>query len=212
MKLVLTIVLLSFAYARSLVITPTNVTGNSALIQFDWDSEPEPSHATWKLEFWKNHDRVWHRKLDSKPSSLRLIELDEWTNYTIVLKSERGLYFRNVIYTTDVLLEYSSSFITVPRELIIKKWWTFHNMATVRASIQIHDPKKYKWSMEWKDMGAEHFDHKTNFQELPDRGCTHLDVDIPREDWWALARVRVKSKPGYPHTEEYYGPTQFIEI
>lgn len=212
---VLWLLWISLTYTRNMIIVPTNVSATSVIVHFDWDNDIlDVSSTTWRMEFWKHNQILWQRILDSRPISIGLTELEESKNYTVILKNTRDLHFLNIIYTADILLRYSSSFVTVPRELLITKYWKSQNIVTVRTSIQIHCPEKYEWSVEWKYIEDAHFDHKTPFREFPEGGHNQLDIDIdmPWQDCWVLARVRVKTKPEYPHAEEYYGPTQFIHI
>jgi len=209
---ILGLLLLSLFGVHSQIISPTNVTGDSAIIHFDWNKNTDPSYATWMLELWKDDGRMWQRTLNSKPVSMRMSNLDGWTNYTLGLKTVRDLHLHNIVYTRDVLQEIYSSFITIPRILSVKKTKEFYNDATVlRASIQIFNARKYKWSIEWKDVGAKEFDQKTRFRWVS-RYQDQLTVTIPRKHKAVLARVRIKAVIDLHRKEEYYGPTQLVMI
>lgn len=196
---------------HSQIISPTNVTGNSALIHFDWE-ESDLSYTTWILEFWKDNRIVWQKTLDSKPSSMQMSNLDRWTNYTLILKTVRDLYIHNIIYTRHVLQEVYSNFITIPRIISIKRIKkNYKDITVLRASIQIFDMRNYKWSIEWKGIEDKNFNQKTKFLWVS-KYQKRLTVTIPSKHKPALARVRIKKEVDLNQKEEYYSPTQLIMI
>jgi len=209
---ILGLLLLSLFGVHSQLISPTNVTGDSVIIHFDWEDNAEPSYSIWILELWKDGGRMWQRTLNSKPISMQMSNLEGWTNYTLILKNVRDLHFHNIVYTRDVLREVCVSFITVPRILTVKKIKGVYDGVTVlRASIQIFNARKYKWSLEWKDIGNKGFNQKTRFRWVS-RYQDQLTVTIPRKHKAVLARVRIKAAIDLHRKEEYYGPTQLVMI
>jgi len=208
---ILSLCLLFLFGVHSQIISPTNVTGNSALIHFDWE-ESDLFYATWILEFWKDNEILWQKTLDSKPSSMQMSNLDRWTNYTLILKTVRDLYIHNIIYTRHVIQEVYSNFITIPRIISIKRIKkNYKDITVLRASIQIFDMRNYKWSIEWKGIEDKNFNQKTKFVWIS-KYQKRRTVTIPSKHKPALARVRIKKEVDLNHKEEYYSPTQLLII
>jgi len=190
-------------------IYPTNINGNSAVLRFQWDEENEASFVNWNLELKKEGETVWQHSIHSRPVSFSLENLQEWKNYTFSVKSERELYFHNVIYTKHVLQSMETTFYTVPLDLSIKsatklideKW-------AISVKIQLFNPDRFIWRLETKTFDEEQeYNPETIWKDI--RQSEDYDYVTAHHEI-LLMRIRVRSKED--PFEEYFSQSRIIHF
>lgn len=199
--------------AHSYHIYPTNVTGNSVLLHFDWNYDEDASFVSWNLELERGEEIVWHQYVYSKLSSMQLRNLEDWTDYTFIIKPERERYFRNTIYVNirNPIYPIGVQFSTIPVNLSIKSVYpNLEGQAIVNVNIQIFKAENYFWRLETKEIDEEDFNSKTAWTQVRRYGDNECLISIEKEIKVVLMRIHIKTFE--PPFEEYFGPYRLVSI
>lgn len=188
----------------------TNVTGNKAIIHFDWTGVVDHPFLRWDIEIKAPNKSIYTFNCSSKPLEFYLTDLEEWTTYTVAAGAQRLFYINDVLYDYTNHVSCKANFTTIPRDLRIDHIYTGPALTNVYGMAQIFEPQKYKFRFEYGEIDSFEFIYTRAFKDM--RGVGVVSDSFARYERLRRIRFVIKSKPDYLGQETYISPTYIIRI
>lgn len=182
----------------------SRITANVHFLVEDYLLEWDFSFVKWDITIRTPDKVVMNTQLFSTPKTAYLKHLEEWTDYTVILKITKFYYVENVLYEVEAK-RFESNFTTIPRMIRIDA--VRHN--EIFANLQVFDPQRFKARFEYGPIDTYHFTKFSQYDKL--QGIGVISHKFP---YLGLIRIRVivKSKPECPIMEKYVSEPKIVYI
>jgi len=206
--------IINVVFAFSECIYMSNVNRNNANVHFYVEDFDE--FVYWDLQVQKGNNKTIMQKLfNSKPITLYLKDLDEWTDYHIILQPQRRICVNGECHFFNIENACYAHFKTIPIDLHIDQVVYEPNYRVIlTGTTQIYKPERFNAQIEIGSIDDWKFSTIKPNIEIQGVGAIETIYIKFHDANKEIKRTRLGlyTKEEYPVKEEYHSPVKVLKL
>lgn len=206
--------LFNIIYTFSDCMYISHVNENEARVHFymdDFDDE----FTYWHLKVLKNgNNTIMNKILNSKPITIYLNDLDEWTDYFMELQAKRRICVNEECHLFNLNKSCNGKFKTIPFDLRIDQ--VIHHPIfnfIITGTAQVYNPQRFYAQLE---IGLiEDWNFSWIKPNIPIKGVGAVETTYTKiydTKWTYRVRLSIYSKEKQPVKEKYHSRVQVLHM